>query len=69
LEVLLNQDEFGSNCAVDKHIKILVKISMEIRIRPIFKRSNIDRSLVWSCCELALTRAGRLRTCAICAAL
>jgi len=24
--VLLNQDEFGINCAVDKHTKILVEI-------------------------------------------
>jgi len=34
---LLKQDEFGTNSAVDKDAKISVKI------RPIFKRSNIGR--------------------------
>jgi len=29
---LLKQVEFGTNCAVDKHAKISVKISLEIRI-------------------------------------
>jgi len=29
---LRNQDEFGTNCAVDKHTKISVKISWKIRI-------------------------------------
>jgi len=37
--VLLNQDEFGTNCAVDKH----TKISFELQYRLIFKRSNIGR--------------------------
>jgi len=41
---LLNQDEFGSNCAVDKHIKISVKISVEIRI----SADNIGGSIYWS---------------------
>jgi len=29
---LLNQDEFGANCAVDKHTKILVEISVPANI-------------------------------------
>jgi len=37
----VNQDEFRTKCAVDKHTKISVKISVETRYRPIFKRSNI----------------------------
>jgi len=36
---LLKQDEFDTNCAVDKHIKI----SMKIRISVDISRSNIGR--------------------------
>jgi len=51
---LLNQDEFGSNCAVEKHTKISVKLSIKIRIsadiqmskyRPII---SVDRLFGWS---------------------
>jgi len=35
LQVFLKQDEFGSNCAVDKNAKMLVKLVY----RPIYKRS------------------------------
>jgi len=48
--ILLNQDEFGINCAVDKHTKISGKISISADI----ERSNIggpiyiDRSLIKS---------------------
>jgi len=36
---LLNQDEFGSNCAVDKHTKISVKICKSADIQKL----NIGR--------------------------
>jgi len=30
--ILFNQDEFDTNCAVDKYTKMLIKILVEIRI-------------------------------------
>jgi len=55
---LLKQDKFGTNCTVDKHTKISVKISVEICIsadiqkvkyRPIISVDRyIDRSLVYT---------------------
>jgi len=38
LEVLLNQDEFGTNCAVDQHTKISIKIPVEIRLSADFQK-------------------------------
>jgi len=40
LRFLLNQDEFDSNCAVEKHTKISVKIRISADL---FKRSNISQ--------------------------
>jgi len=41
---LLNQAEFGSNCAVDKHIKILVKVckSADLSVKYFFSTGTID---------------------------
>jgi len=38
------QDEFGTNCAVDKYIKILLKISVEVNI----SADNLDRYIYQS---------------------
>jgi len=40
---LRNQGEFGTNCAVDKYIRISVKTRWKFVYRPIIKRSNIGR--------------------------
>jgi len=39
---LLNQDEFGSNCAVDKRTKILVEIRISADIQKVKYRPMIS---------------------------